>query len=704
MTRPSTCRPGRVGFTFAAALGALAAVGCGPLEYCTPPACSLTPDGGVDAGLDASDDAGSDAGSDGGPARIAIPFDGTTLPTQVCSLDGWCWLSPHGPPDGQWEDVASVSGTSEAWVVTRSLDGAAAAGAILHYDGTTWRGLVGLGARRVAAGAAGHVWFLSGDSHVFAWNGTNFLTGDQIDAPGVVINDLAATATGDAWVVGDGGVVLHWDTLAWRGTPTVPGVDFGVPATTNLRAVYAPGPDDVWVAGAGGVVRHAQRTGMDWVVTPVDAPAGFDVEAIWAAPDSSSAWIGGPTGALYRSAASTSWVALAASGGEVPANIVAIAGTQDELVYLLSRDGPDFRAPVGGLGVLTPDHVGCEARSVAAFGTGYQFLRVGGRTTPSSTPCPITLQDLRMAGTVPSSPLDGPFGSVGSVEPLTSGDDSGSLLVYAADGARVFDPVAAPGAVDMTLAPPDATTPLAPDLVVEASHGSGELWVDTHDGSAWHRAGGAWARVVVASSGVTDLLFATDGEATWVAAGPQLFAWDAATSTLVPWSFARADDIEQLAAGGGVVWALHGHATSLTRYLSATAADEHIVTMPQTDCAPLVARADGMTVECLAADGRWRYVVTDATPTVAPVAVPIEPADAGVLFTSVQARALAGDHGWIFGLDGAAADDERILWPVAGDAWERRTSGIPGGGLVRMLPDGTTWRVIDSSLLEWRQR
>lgn len=693
MTRP---RLGRGWFsrgaTLAASTVALAGVlgGCGPLEYCTPPACSLTPDAnrpdaGTDADVDADVDAGMDAGMDAGPPPIAPPYDGTTLPPHVCTLDGWCWLSPGGPPDGVWTDVARVD-TSEVWVVTDDESGGATpGGAILRYDGTRWRGLVGVAARRVAGSASNDVWFLANDHDVFAWDGASFTSRAITDA--FFVNAIASAGPTDVWAVGDAGRVMRFDGTSWTR------FDAGVGFTTDLRAVYAAGADDIWIAGDGGVIRHLQRSGTDWApASPAtaDAPSGFDVAAIWALTDASTVWIGGPSGARYWDG--TTW---ATPTGTPAANITAIAGTTASDVYLLSSDANDFRAFGTTLSSLVDGAPDCALSAVAPFDTG-RYLRVGRRLAPTTLACPMALQTLVTSGEQGTSPIEGPFGAVASVEPLTMGAHAGELLVYAADGARVGMPdTLAFGDVDATLVP---TGMAAADVVVEASHGATDLWVDAHDSAnVSHLASGAWTSVAVAAgvTGPTDVLFATDSDATWAALGPQVYRW--VGPDFVAHGTALPDDIEQIAATAGVVWVLHAGGTALSRLDTAdTWTDVALDASWPADCAPLVAR-DASTVECLAGSGRYRATLAG---TFGPVPTTSD-ATLQVAFTATDGRALAGDHGWLVP---AGATGDRILWPQALDEWQPRSAGVAGPSLMRMLADGTTWRVVGGSLLEWRPR
>jgi hypothetical protein len=67
------------------------------------------------------------------------------------------------------------------------------------------------------------------------------------DAP-PVLQSVWAQATDDAWIVGTGGTILHWDGKRWSAQAS---------GTTNdLSGVWEGKMGDVWVVGAGTILRH----------------------------------------------------------------------------------------------------------------------------------------------------------------------------------------------------------------------------------------------------------------------------------------------------------------------------------------------------------------------------------------------------------------------------------------------------------------
>ena len=87
----------------------------------------------------------------------------------------------------------------------------------------------------------------------------------------------------DVFVVGDKGVILHYDGQAW--TPMASGT------TKNLISVWGTSSRDVFAAGYGGTVLHYD--GARW--TPMETGTTGDLYGIWGtAPDSVMAVGGSP--------------------------------------------------------------------------------------------------------------------------------------------------------------------------------------------------------------------------------------------------------------------------------------------------------------------------------------------------------------------------------------------------------------------------
>jgi hypothetical protein len=233
--------------------------------------------------------------------RYVVHWDGKSWSTVSLGIDAYV--------TGVW-----ASGPTDAWAV-------GGGGTILHWDGAQWsevtrldthpHGLTGIwasGPRDVR---------VYGDAHEFHFDGQTWAREDFGADPfisrvagtgpddvwavgarlGVEAVDLYhfdgtswtkatdrapflhgawATSSADAWAVGFGGQIVHWDGRAWTladedltaGSPT-----FGSgPAT----AVWGSGPDDVWTVESG-VSLHWD--GRMWT-KPASGPAG-NVYGLW---------------------------------------------------------------------------------------------------------------------------------------------------------------------------------------------------------------------------------------------------------------------------------------------------------------------------------------------------------------------------------------------------------------------------------------
>lgn len=76
--------------------------------------------------------------------------------------------------------------------------------------------------------------------------------------------------SGEAWVVGLHGVILHWRGGGWRGTQV---------GDVDLYAIWASGPTDLWIAGDRGTLLHGD--GTRWTPAGLAGAAAIDLRALW---------------------------------------------------------------------------------------------------------------------------------------------------------------------------------------------------------------------------------------------------------------------------------------------------------------------------------------------------------------------------------------------------------------------------------------
>jgi hypothetical protein len=115
------------------------------------------------------------------------------------------------------------------------------------------------------------------------------------------LNAVSALSSSDAWAVGDGATVLHWDGTSWAPV-TIP----GLPASVALNAVDALSSSDVWAAGeAGPGTAYAPNKtllvhwdGTAWARVPSPGPSALDLTLDSLSMD--SATDGWASGSVYH--------------------------------------------------------------------------------------------------------------------------------------------------------------------------------------------------------------------------------------------------------------------------------------------------------------------------------------------------------------------------------------------------------------------
>lgn len=106
---------------------------------------------------------------------------------------------------------------------------------------------------------------------------------------GTPLRGVQTSPTGHNWVVGDSGVVLHWNGATWAGWHAL--------VNTTLRAVWAISDIDVWAVGDAGVILHYD--GSIW--TPAASGVTVTLNGIWGAPDG-TLWVAGAGGTVLKRA------------------------------------------------------------------------------------------------------------------------------------------------------------------------------------------------------------------------------------------------------------------------------------------------------------------------------------------------------------------------------------------------------------------
>ncbi len=129
------------------------------------------------------------------------------------------------------------------------------------------------------------------------WNGQTWTTTGAADA-GYKPMAMWASGPSDAWVVGTGGYVKHWDGSNWSRM-----TGFG---TITLTAVWGTGPNDVWVGGENEQI--SRWDGQKW--SPVHTLSGGGAIRAFAGKVGDVWALGGRTGAMHWDGTklSPSWI------------------------------------------------------------------------------------------------------------------------------------------------------------------------------------------------------------------------------------------------------------------------------------------------------------------------------------------------------------------------------------------------------------
>lgn len=188
----------------------------------------------------------------------------------ILRFDGLVWSEESVP--GTSSNLTGLWGSSQTDVY------AVGSYTIQHFDGQTWSALSLAGAPiRDFTGVYGvsesDMWLTATQGWVYTQTSEN---------PGVWsplqfdhkedINGVWASSPEDVFVVGAGGIVSHYNGIAW--------VTMETGVTKTLRAVWGSGPNDVYAVGDAGTIIHYD--GESWTdQTPTDYTNSL--VAIWGA-------------------------------------------------------------------------------------------------------------------------------------------------------------------------------------------------------------------------------------------------------------------------------------------------------------------------------------------------------------------------------------------------------------------------------------
>jgi hypothetical protein len=214
-----------------------------------------------DSAADSPGDTGRDSGADGstgGSAGDASTTDGSTAGSAGTGSAG-----DASTPDGSTAGSAGTGSAGDASTPDGSTGGSAGTGSSgdASTDATSDapNDAASDGASDAGPRANDSVWVLGSGGVVLHWNGTSFRTVPT--GTSALLADLWGSSAHDVWAVGSGGTILHWDGFAWSPVPS------GVQSL--LLRVWGTGPTDVWALSNTALLHW---DGTSWSTRPFPEP------------------------------------------------------------------------------------------------------------------------------------------------------------------------------------------------------------------------------------------------------------------------------------------------------------------------------------------------------------------------------------------------------------------------------------------------
>jgi photosystem II stability/assembly factor-like uncharacterized protein len=169
----------------------------------------------------------------------------------VASADGWAvggagailhwngstWTKVNSPTT-EWLEAVTMSSSNDGWAVGWN-------GTILRWDGNAWNVVSSPTVDHLSSVAmvtATDGWIVGGV--ILHWNGSAWL---QVSNPtGTYFNSVDMVSTSDGWAVGSNGVILHWNGSTWSQVSS--------PTSNSLLSVDMISATDGWAVGISGTI------------------------------------------------------------------------------------------------------------------------------------------------------------------------------------------------------------------------------------------------------------------------------------------------------------------------------------------------------------------------------------------------------------------------------------------------------------------
>lgn len=131
---------------------------------------------------------------------------------------------------------------------------------------------------------------------------------------------IFSRALDDAWLVGNGGNIWHWNGIAWLAQKSR--------TSSDLRSVWAGSSQDIWVVGADGLALHSMGHGFAATQT------GVDVNLNSVAGGPSGVWAVGDSGTVLKWSGSA-WAAIPSG---TTADLIGLSQSRDGEIWVTSLE------------------------------------------------------------------------------------------------------------------------------------------------------------------------------------------------------------------------------------------------------------------------------------------------------------------------------------------------------------------------------
>jgi hypothetical protein len=181
----------------------------------------------------------------------------------ILHWDGNTWKKTGGGTN-YLKSVAAVSGdnvwAAGVYKVKNLPSGTTFGSATTHWNGSTWEGLVHIGwygLNSVAMVSSNNGWAVG--RMILRWNGSAWNSVNPFVTQ--LLRSVTMISANEGWAVGDSGTILHWDGSTWSQASS--------PVSQTLNSVTMVSADEGWAVGDSGTIVHWDGDTWSQVSSPV---------------------------------------------------------------------------------------------------------------------------------------------------------------------------------------------------------------------------------------------------------------------------------------------------------------------------------------------------------------------------------------------------------------------------------------------------